>query len=75
MKSAAAEMATKAKTPQPSGTSKSVVSLEAVPGGPVMYVAVTGSEKPLVRKAMATASMARTTPTPTFQTRRRPRRR
>ena len=29
-------MATKAKTPQPSGTSKSVVSFGAVPGGPVM---------------------------------------
>ena len=36
MNSAAAEMATKANTPQPSGTSNNVVSSGAVPGGPVM---------------------------------------
>ena len=36
MNSASAEIATKAKTPQPSGTSNSVVSSGAVPGGPVM---------------------------------------
>ena len=34
MNSAAAEMATKAKTPQPSWQSNSVVSSGGVPGGP-----------------------------------------
>ena len=45
----------KANTPQPTWTSNSFVSFGSVPGGPSMKVAVTGSEKSLVRKAMATA--------------------
>ena len=55
MNSAAAEMARNANTPQPSGRSNSVLSSGGVPGGPVMYVDVTGRLKPLVNSAMAAA--------------------
>ncbi len=61
--SAAAEMARKAKTPQPSGTSNRWCSLAGVPGGPVMKVAVTGRLKLLVSTAISTAWTARTRPT------------
>ena len=47
----------------------------ALPGGPVMNVAVTGSEKPLVSTAMSTAWTASTSPTTTFHQRSRSRRR
>src|SRR5660397_55820 len=71
---AAAEMAMKANTPQPSGRSKSFVSTGSVPGGPAMQVATTGSDKSLASRAITTACAAKISPTPTFHQRNRPRR-
>ena len=73
--SAAAEMARNATTPHPVRKSNRWWSRVALPGGPVMKVAVTGSAKPLVSTAMSTAWTASTRPTTTFHQRSRSRRR
>ena len=65
--SAAAEIARKATTPQPRGTSNRWCRRAGVPGGPLMKVAVTGRLKPLVSTAISTAWAASTMPTPMFQ--------